>query len=175
MLKKILIASMLIGSSAALADGVPYLGFDLGLVNNTAKHANFRGLNGTVNAGYGSIVGTGIYLGSEIFFTPVATTISDNGLKSTYAYGLSFIPGLMLSDHTMGYARLGLSRSHFSPAGGAHNKTVSGFSTGLGIQTSLTQNWDLRGEYIYTAYQSISVVGTPRSDQVNLGLVYKFE
>ena len=62
-------------------------------------------------------------------------------------------------------------------------KTLTGGQIGVGLQTTLTQNVDLRGEYDFTSYKSgnfntgIGVTNkiSPRSDSFNLGLVYKFD
>jgi opacity protein-like surface antigen len=101
-------------------------------------------------------------------------------LKNKYGYGLSFIPGLMLSDHTMIYARAGVVRTRFedSVSGYKNRKTLTGGQVGLGLQTSLTQNVDLRGEYDFTTYGSQTIDGTkikPRTDTFTLGLIYKFD
>jgi len=81
----------------------------------------------------------------------------------------------MLSDHTMAYARLGVVRTRFSDT----SSTQTGGQFGVGMQTTVTQNVDLRGEYVYTAYSSfnnsISSISSPRSDAFNLGLIYKFD
>jgi opacity protein-like surface antigen len=75
----------------------------------------------------------------------------------------------------MGYARFGVIRSRFMPKG-ASNNTITGGQFGLGLQTSLMQNWDIRGEYTYSAYSSLTgVAGNPRTDQATLSLVYKFD
>jgi opacity protein-like surface antigen len=177
MFKKLLIASavLAVSSSMAFANGAPYVGLSTGVVTNTSNSLSYRGLPGTLFAGYGAMMGQGLYMAGEVFGTLGSAAIGDNGLKSSYNFGISFIPGLMLSDHTMGYARLGLARTHFSPKGGT-SATVSGAQLGVGIQTGLTQNWDLRGEYTYTANGHIKgLSGNPRTDAATMGLVYKFD
>ncbi|EKD71436.1 MAG: hypothetical protein ACD_46C00181G0001 [uncultured bacterium] len=76
----------------------------------------------------------------------------------------------MITDYVLTYLRAGVVRARFSDM--STNKT--GWQIGLGGQTNIYQNWDLRGEYVYSQYQSISGIGKPASDQVNLGIVYKF-
>jgi opacity protein-like surface antigen len=178
MLRKIAIATAVLAvtSTVAFANGAPYAGLSAGVITNTSTTVNYRGMPGNIFAGYGATIGIGIYLAGEVSGTLGAITITDNGLRSTYSYGISFIPGLMLSDHTMGYARLGLLRTHFTPKGNVGAATVAGGEFGLGLQTSLTQNWDLRMEYDYIASRSISgLSGTPRTDTTTLGLAYKFD
>jgi len=176
MFKKLLIGGVILAvtTNAAFA-GAPYLGASLGQRVNTSTNRNFRGVPVDFFVGYGATIGEGIYLAGEVFANLATAQVSDNGLKSNYGYGVSFIPGLLLSDHTMGYLRAGIIRSRFSPSG-LKNSTVSGGQFGLGLQTNLMQNWDLRGEYDYDAYSSLSgVSGNPRSDEFNLGMIYKFD
>ncbi len=178
MYKKLLIASAILATSStvALASGAPYLGASLGVVDNTANTGSFRGMPLTINGGYGATVNQSIYLGGELFGVLGTSTLdkhttrSNPSLKTTYGYGVSFIPGYMLSDHTMAYARVGVVKTHFSNI----DDTATGGQVGLGLQTSVTQNWDVRGEYDYTKYRRINGV-SPQSDAFNLGLVYKFE
>ncbi len=179
MFKKLLIASAILATSStvALASGAPYLGASLGVIDNTANAGSFRGMPITINGGYGAILNQNIYLGGEIFGVIGTSTLNNNvnlgsaqSLKTTYGYGASFIPGFMLSDHTMAFARVGVVKTRFSQI----NETATGGQLGLGLQTSLTQNWDLRGEYDYTKYRRVSGV-SPKTDTFNLGVVYKFE
>jgi opacity protein-like surface antigen len=178
MFKKLLLASAMlaISSSVAFANGAPYVGLSTGIMTNTTKSANFRGMPGTIFAGYGATMGQGAYLAGEVFGTIATAVVNDNGAKSTYNYGLSVIPGMMLSDHTMGYLRVGLLRTRFTPSGPVASTTVSGAQLGLGLQTSLTQNWDLRGEYTYTAHRHISnLSGDIRTDAAIASLIYRFD
>src|SRR5579872_3391759 len=125
MFKKILTtcAVCVIGSSAAFANGAPYVGGSIGINALTSSYNNFRGAPGTLFVGYGANVDPVVYFGGELFGTVGTITISNNnastskGLKTSYGYGASFIPGLMLSEHTMAFARAGLVRTRFSSAG----------------------------------------------------------
>ncbi len=178
MLKKLMLAgtALALTATAAFADGAPYLGASIGEATNTTDslNRNYRGVPFMVNAGYGALLSQNLYLGGELFGTLGTLTLNDNGLKTTYGYGISLLPGIMLTDHTLTYLRLGLVRSHFTPSQ-TSNRNVNGGQFGLGMQVGLTQNLDLRGEYVYTAYQSFSGISTPRQDQFNLGFVYKFD
>ncbi len=179
MIKKLLVASAILAATSsvsfATAAPAPYLGASLGVVNNSSSYGNFRGMPLTISGGFGGLVNQTIYLAGELFGTLGTSTLQSNpavnhsSLKSTYGYGASVIPGIMLSDHTMTYARLGVVKTRFSH----YSKTVTGGQLGLGMQTSLTQNWDLRGEYDYTAYNKFSGMSV-KSDAFNLGVVYKF-
>ena len=179
MMKKILMTAALASVvNVAAASSAPYVGASLGIVNNSTSSGVvngaagvFRGLPFNVFAGYGGLLDQGFYLAGELTGTLGTGEISNaNGLKTTYGYGASIIPGVQLSDHTLAFARAGVVRSRFSSV----NAMSTGGQVGLGLQTSLTQNVDLRGEYDFTAYRSVSTVGAPRSDAFTVGLVYKF-
>ena len=177
MFKKLLIVSavLAVSSTVAIAAGTaPYLGASTGVVSNTIGNSSFRGMPLTVSGGVGTTVNQNIYLAGEVFGTVGTATLDNNGtgksVKTTHGYGLSFIPGVKLSDHTLTYARIGVVKSRFTSV----DKTATGGQVGLGVQTSVTQNLDLRGEYEYTKYRSFSSM-SPKSDAFNIGLVYKFE
>jgi opacity protein-like surface antigen len=184
MLKKILFTSvaMIVTSHVAMAAPAPYIGAGLGITANTSnnsdsKFSSYRGMPFNIFAGYGGIVNQNLYLAGELNGTLLTGELSNGGsnsLKTSYGYSASIIPGIMLSDHTMAYARAGVVRSRFP---NSHTMSTGG-QAGLGLQTTLTQNIDLRGEYDLTAYRSINhhnMSTAPRSDGFNLGLVYKFD
>lgn len=191
MLKKIILASVIAAATTgiAVANPAPYVGASIGITTNTANvKANgstftggaYRGVPVNLFAGYGGVVNQNFYLAGELSGTVGTMNISDNTqLKTTYGLGASVIPGVMLSDHTLAYARAGVLRSRFSNGNGS---TQTGGQLGAGIQTCLTQNVDLRGEYDFVAYKSknYSLAGTnasiaPRADQFTVGLVYKLD
>ena len=196
MLKKFLLASAVLTATStgvAVASPAPYVGASLGIVNNYNDKANFNGQNLTLStstrgapfsvfAGYGGVLDQNFYLAGEVFGTVGTASISDNKfLRTSYGYGASILPGVMLSDHTLAFARVGVVKSHFSDS--SLNTNATGGQFGLGLQTSLTQNVSLRGEYDFTAYRKISdsdIYGNsasihPRSDAFNVGLVYSFD
>jgi opacity protein-like surface antigen len=177
MFKKLLITTAILAATTttAFANGAPYVGISTGVTVNTGDYTNYTGMPGTIFAGFGANMGQGFYLAGEVFATLGHATITDNGLKSSYEYGVSVIPGVMISDHTMGFGRLGLAQTRFSPSG-ANPSTNTGVQFGLGLQTSLTQNWDLRGEYDYTAQKNLKGVGTsPKTNDTTIALIYKFD
>ncbi|HVY53186.1 MAG TPA: outer membrane beta-barrel protein [Gammaproteobacteria bacterium] len=177
MLKRILVAGAALALTSGVAfAGVPYIGASVGEITNTTdtSNKNFRGLPLMLHAGYGSLLSPNLYLAAELFGTLGSATLNDNGLKTTYGYGASLIPGVLLGDHTMTYVRAGVVRSRFT-ASGTPNRDVNGGQLGLGMQIGMTQSLDLRGEYTYTAYQTFSGISAPRQDQFTLGLIYKFD
>lgn len=173
MFKKILFTLILsvITSSFAYASG--YIGLSSGVVVNTSDTSNYRGVPLNVFGGYGADVGSSFYLGGELFITPLTgelSTSSVGNLRTTYGYGISFVPGMQFSEHTMGYARLGLIRTRFDGL----NDNANGAQFGLGIETNLTPHWNVRGEYAVTSYSEIQGNSSLRADQFNLGVLYRF-
>jgi opacity protein-like surface antigen len=187
MFKKILLGTAILASTvgiAAAAGPAPYIGAGLGIATNTPSNNGLFGSNrGTpfnILAGYGGIVSGSFYLAGELNGTVGTAVINDNGsLKTTYSYGASILPGVMLSDHTLAFARAGIVRTRFSEL----SQSVNGGQFGFGLQTGLTQSLDLRGEYDFTAYRSVNMnlapnfrlSTSPRQDAFTLSLVYKFE
>lgn len=189
MLKKLTTASALLAVTAgvAMANPAPYIGAGLGITANTSTNSSaymtsaFRGSPLSVLAGYGGTVNDWYYLAAEVNATLLTSSLSGTGtLKSSYGYGVSVLPGYMLSDHTVAFLRAGIVRTQFSDL----DKYSTGGQLGLGLQTSLTQNLDVRGEYDFTAYSAMNTsVKTggwvnsiaPRSDTTTLSLVYKFD
>lgn len=175
MFKKTLVAVAIVAASStiAMAGAAPYMGAAIGIQDNIGNGYS-RLMPANLFAGYGGTIGQSqnVYLAGEVFAVPATYSFKNSGLdRTTYGYGASIIPGLMLSDHTLGYVRAGVVKSRFSHA----SESVTGGQLGLGLQTSLSQNVDLRGEYVYTAYRSVDRVSSPKADQANLGLIYKFE
>ena len=200
MLKKLLIATAVLATSSTIAfAGSPYVGVGLGVDNTSTKISNnlvtvnkFGARSALLNvfAGYGALVNQNIYLGGELFINgtsnqaKVTTANSYAKITSRSSYGISFMPGVMLGDHTLAYARAGIVKGQFRSqaaiAGQYASQTnnVVGGQLGLGLQTSVAQNVDLRGEYVYTGYRSYKIAGTKfnaSTDQFNLGVIYKFD
>ena len=180
MFKKLLIASALLATTSTVAlatqaTPAPYLGASVGVVDNTSGAGSFRGMPLTVNAGYGGVINQNFYLAGELSGVLGTMTLNSHptrtnrSLRTTFGYGASIIPGVMISDRTLAFARLGVVKTRFTN----YTNTATGGQAGLGLQTALTQNLDIRGEYDYTKYGRFSGVSV-KSDAFNLGLVYKF-
>lgn len=157
----------------------PYLGLSVGPRNNfTGTPTAYYGIEGTISAGYGAMLSPNWYLAGEILggdsaqindyeYAAVAPKV---GVKTSWSYGASLIPGYMITDHVLGYIRAGGVRSRFEDQG----TQATAWQVGLGGQTSFYRNWDVRGEYVYSKYGSVSGIGKPQASQFNLGIVYKF-
>lgn len=154
----------------------PYLGLSVGIRGNyTGAPTVYKGVEGNIALGYAGVLSPAFYLAGEIFASD-SWTIKNraapgvNGVKTTWNYGISILPGVMLTDYVMGYLRLGAVHSRFSNA--SVNRT--GWQVGLGAQTNLAPCWDLRGEYVASFYNRITTVGRPRTDVTSIGVVWKF-
>jgi opacity protein-like surface antigen len=153
----------------------PYLGLSIGpRINYSGTPTAYSGGEGTLSAGYAAMVNPDFYLAGEILgggnvqFKDFKN--AGNGSKTTWTYGIDIIPGYMITDHVLGYLRAGVVRSRFTDQG----TNATGWQVGLGGQTNIYQNWDLRGEYVYTNYNSVTGVGKPQGNVFNLGVLYKF-
>ena len=178
-MKKITLASAMLAAAVGVTsvNAAPYVGASVGVNVNSSTNVGgnpgvFRGVPFKVFAGYGSLLSQSFYLAGELTATLGTGEIStSNGMKTSYGFGLSALPGFMLNDNTMAFARVGYVKSRFSSL----NSMVSGGQIGLGLQTSLTQAMDLRGEYTYTDYSNVGAARSPRADEYTLGLVYNID
>lgn len=158
--------ALLGGGTCALATvGVPYVGVGTGVVVNTGNEGqgSFRGMPLALFAGYGGRLDSNVYLAGEIFGNVNTMSLDNNGLKTTYSWGASLLPGLSLGEGVLGFARIGVLRNHFS----WKNKT--GGEVGAGVEVGLAREWSLRGEYDYIQYN-----GDYKTDQFIVGLLYRF-
>lgn len=194
-------------SLAFAADAAPYVGASLGWNNNnynlknsagtTSTNFNANGATGGIFAGVGAKVNQSIYLGGEAFVNGGSMTSSNKStdafgttdkINKTYSYGLDFVPGLMVTDTTKVYAKAGVVRSRFKltqTAGvgsglttGSASTTVTGGRLGLGVQTEVNKSFDVRGDFVHTAYNSFTTYGNkvkPSDNELTLGLVYKID
>lgn len=161
--------------------GGPYLGLNLGVrTNYTSNPVAYKGLEGTLTAGFGVLMKSGFYIGEEVFAADGVQlqnySDSAEGGKSSWSIGLSVLPGYLILDNLIGYLRLGVVKTYFSS-----NGSYNGGQVGLGLEAALSENWDLRSEYIYSFYGTESScssepgeLGSVKSDQFNVGLIYKF-
>jgi opacity protein-like surface antigen len=179
MLKKVCLGCMIFISgvtTASAADPSFYIGPTLLLKATTLHTSSSREASPKLTVGYGGIFSQGIYFAGELFLLPNSLQINSKkdasavNVKNSYSYGISILPGLAINEATTIYARFGLVETKFSSL----NKSAAGFQAGIGLQTTLNASWDLRAEYDYTTYRSISGTGSPRSDWAGVGAIYKF-
>ena len=145
--------------------------------------------------GYGYQFNNNYYLGAEIFggyaqaLKPEQFNRSFN--TETYSFGASLLPGYIVNQGNLLFARLGYIATHFSNYNGAvafgsassYNKLANGGELGLGYETALMNNLSLVLECDYDQYASFTTAATSEG-QVNkykfsdtmatLGLNYRF-
>jgi hypothetical protein len=179
MFKKLIAGSLAFISTAAMASLITptfYVGPTAVLKTNTVSNNFTRELSPRLSLGYGGTVSQGIYIAGELFAIPNSIQINSTqksgtpSLKSSFTYGLSILPGLMVSDATMVFLRFSGIKTHFT----ANNQSVLGYQLGAGLQTQLNASWDLRGEYAYSIYRTLQGMGAPRSDWFGVGAIYNF-
>jgi opacity protein-like surface antigen len=187
-LKKCLLATCLLISAPNMVyatSGIyPWVGAGLGVTANTATKdyfGSFRGVPFNVLIGFGGVVYQNFFIAAELTGTLFTAELSNQGaVKTNYGVGLSIMPGIELCDSTILFGRLGVVRTHFSQVRVPTTSTtanLTGGQFGAGIQTALTQNIDIRGEYSFMDYGSLSADGysaKPRSDIALASLIYKF-
>lgn len=157
----------------------PYIGLNPEIRTNYNQTASvYKGLDGTVFAGY-AMLNSSFYLAGEIFAQHGVTlqnyrnninaNLNPVGVKTTWGTGLSILPGFLVADTLLGYLRFGGIVTHFQDVG----QSATGGQVGIGLEGTVSESWDLRAEYTYSFYQSMSGIGSPRSDQFRLGVLYK--
>lgn len=171
---RIITAFFLLLISTLVHAGNIYMGPSLFVVDNQGN-SSFRGFFPRLSFGYSFDFLDDMYLGAELFAVAATGTLDDNysppyqSAKSDRSYGVSVMPGFSINDRTMGYFRFGLLTSNFP----GPNVYRSAAQWGVGLQTMLTANWDVRAEYNYVTYRTVANLGSIKSDQVGVGLVYK--
>ena len=179
MFKKMIFASAILTAAVnvAAADTAPYLGASLGVnVNSSTNIAGnagvFRGVPVKVFVGYGGAWTDDFFLAAEATATLATGVISNkNDMKTTYGVGVGVLPGYMMTDSSVVFARIGYIRSRFTDV----NTMSNGAQVGIGMQATLLQHVDLRGEYDYTSYSSIGAIRSPTTDEFSLAAIYKFD
>jgi opacity protein-like surface antigen len=178
MIKRILVASLswTLAAQAALA-GTFYVAPTLVLNDITAQQSSFRGLEPRLTLGYTAMVDKGIYMAGEAFGSMGNLVLQDNhpagsdSLHISREFGLTFLPGIRISRDTLTFLRMGIVNSRFSTG----DKSRFGAEFGVGLETELTENWDIRGEYDFTTYRSLSsATGNPRGDSYSVAFVDRF-
>ncbi|MBX3708658.1 MAG: porin family protein [Gammaproteobacteria bacterium] len=165
-----------ISLSTAIASSF-YVGPGLTYADLESDNVSYSGISPAVYVGYGAWARNWLYLAAEIFGTAKSMNVNrgdndkDSLFKTDYNYGVSLVPAINMDDVLIGYVRLGYIRTKFPNLDTVHGA----YQLGVGMEGSITDCWSLRGEYVYTPYSSVNGVGTVRSNQVTVGLIYRFE
>jgi opacity protein-like surface antigen len=199
MYKKYLLATLCCALTSPLfASITPYAGFAL-VLNNTwwtlenpiSGKTNFNGNGEALKffGGVNSLLTSSISMGAEAFISDSSTqtgtrSLDDSGLsataRETYSYGISILPGYLVTTDTTMFTRFGIVRTHFkfkANPGGSANDTVTGGQAGIGLALALSKNLDLRGEYTYNFYQTYDALNysiASNGSQLSVAFAYKF-
>lgn len=148
--------------SAGLGAGAAVHELDaLGLLNFNGLGG--EGVFGEIGVGYDFMLSDRVLLGiyGDFRFGNIETSLNVGpfGGDVTLDYGFDIIGrlGYVLSPHTLAYLLAGYSHQHFdlsSTVGFAYDWDAGGFVVGAGIETVLSGNWTLKGEYRYADYGS---------------------
>lgn len=172
MLKKLILSGIIFAASSSSYAGAFYVGPGLQYEAISTQFTSYQAISPRLTFGYGTPLNDVYCLAGEFF--AVAGTVhnhpTSSGLKNTPNAGFSLLPGFLFGQHSFGYGRLGLITADFS----AQNTHAWGAQAGLGIETAMTPHWDIRGEYVYTAYENVSEMGSPKSSAFVMGLMYQF-
>lgn len=178
MFKKTLLASMIataISVSTSTFAGF-YAGPGIGVMDTLNNTSAFRGLTPRVVFGYEDVEDLG-YFGVEAFATPGIIPMTQANapgtatVKSSYNFGASILPGLVMGPQTVGFFRFGLITSRFSET----DSHKTGAQLGVGLLTSVSPAWDIRGEYDYSIYGGVGRAGSPKSDEFQLTFIYRMD
>jgi len=162
MIKKTVLSSIIFlsASSVIYAKTTSYVGGGLG-VGGYGQQSGLNGASANIFAGKGNYIDKDekIYVGGELG----AGYTYQSGHNNAFGLSASIMPGLMITNSTMLYGRLGVATSYI------HKKSMAfGPQYGVGLQTNVAKNWDVRTEYT-------SFVAANHSSQIGAGLVYKFD
>lgn len=165
------------------------------LVTNPVLAMN--GWVGGMMLGYGMMVNNWFYVGAEGFanMNNAKSYFSNTAAGSTYTnkfevrstYGLGLLPGVKLTDATLGFIRLGWNAAYVKTTEtvtgtvvGSKNNTSNGFVFGVGFETLTAGDWSLRTEFDHTWYNSYrgsstyGTVITPADNQIMAAMIYHF-
>ncbi len=118
-MKKVVLVATLLALSLPAFAGSLYFGPTLFIQNTTSQEDNYRAFHPRISAGYWDVIDC-FYLAGELFVVPTTVTIYESNTvrsesaRTTYSYGLSFLPGLLITEDVVAYLRLGYSGTRFT-------------------------------------------------------------
>ena len=198
--KTVLVGAIaLAASGVALADGF-YVGAGLGATsfNDTMTMPGradngMLGVIGGIYGGYTFNFANQFNLGLEAFGNATSAQIKNNNnpdvtVKSRYSYGVRALPGYQLTPDTEVHLLAGYVRGNFKQSVSTSNVSAitanktntfnaNGFQLGAGTGTNIAKNVALRGDLIFSGFQSKTLNGI--KNRVNTldgvaSIAYKF-
>jgi opacity protein-like surface antigen len=207
MLKKTLLSTAILALTSSIAfagamgpvqpcekyiyEAGPYVGFSVGpRIMQTGNPLQYIGVEGNLSAGYGHLWNQWFYLAGEVFggnsvriknfgIENIPGRFAVSNVRSTWSYGFDAIPGIMINEKTLGYLRGGVVNTTFQIASDFQSQEShsTGWRAGVGLQTNVYKNLDVRMEYVYNQfYRQTEPMrwGRPIMNMVNLGVTYRF-
>src|SRR3990167_9975642 len=152
--------------------GNTYVGGSLSMQRISATSSQYTGYRPGLFIGYGQEYPDCYYLGGEFLGSMTGATsdsyvLRDISLRMAPVYSLSLIPGMLITEDTMGFLRLGIGVGKLK----ASARWLTGYVLGAGVDVPLSPSWDIRFEYDYTLYNHIGI-GNPQSHELMLSLKY---
>jgi opacity protein-like surface antigen len=177
-LKKLLFTCSFFFCSSFSYAGIFYLGPSLQYESVAGENNDtYQAISPRLTLGYAEKLEFPYYLAGELFGVvgDINGHPDDSGLKNTPSYGIAVLPGYMIYDKTFLYGRLGTIATRFA----AIDSFAWGGQVGLGIETAITETWDVRTEYIFTQYGELggagSEFGSPHSNTIAVGFIHRFK
>jgi hypothetical protein len=141
---------------------------DYGDTDHLSNDGGTLGVTGGLLAGYNFNFANQMNLGIEGFANMTSAKqnselVSTSGndvatvstvLKEKYNYGVRLVPGYQVTPDSDMHVLVGYVRGHFTA--NSENTNANGFQLGLGSTTSVTKEFSLRGDIIYSGYKSKS-------------------
>ncbi len=174
-MKKFLFAALLLMCAAPAFAANYYLGGSLAYDSYYQNDLRYTSFSPRLVGGYGGWWSRWIYMSAELYGTPKDfrrrnDDLPNQTLEEKYSFGASLIPGVYLDNLVMGYARFGFQFANFNQT----NSIRRGLQTGLGLDYAATPCWHVRGEYDYTRFDNLGIVGSPQLNEYALTVIYHF-
>lgn len=169
-----LLALSLLPPQICSASGT-YVGFSGAVQDITSNVATYRAFLPGLFIGWYTLMDREYYFAGELSGTAAATLTNNyvnrnDSMRMTPKFAVSFIPGMLFSQDSMGFFRIGFVEGNLS----AQSTWRPGIVAGLGLESAFSPCWSVRAEYDNTTFSSVST-GTPRSDEFTISLKYSFE
>jgi opacity protein-like surface antigen len=178
MLKRILAISAIYVAtfSTCFAGAQFYIAPGVGYEDVRTKHnSRFDGLFPRLAIGYGGYFYPWLVLMGEVFGSYRTIDLNNEpkfgySVKTNANYGISLLLGYALEENLLPYLRLGLIWNDFDKL----DTTKKGYEIGIGLQTNLNCNWDVRGEWDYIKTKEIDNVGEVQLAFFAIDFMYRF-
>lgn len=124
-----------------------------------------EGILGTAQLGYDYQLSSRLLIGAfvDYDFSGISTEVrfleNSTDLDLDHMWTIGARLGLLATPDTLVYALLGYTQGEFSADDFDVNLDVEGWTFGGGIETRLTENWSIKGEYRFTQFDEESFYG----------------